>query len=386
MNIDKTGWATTTLGDICIKQEENDKENASNRFNRFVKVEHLDPDSLHIKRWGDAGKDELPPTFYKIFRMGQVLYPTRNPHLRRTALATFDCICGEKTLTLEPNKAIVNEKFFPFIFMSSTFIDHATTAIVGSTNPHVRWRDIAQFQFLLPPKDQQARLAELLWAGDAVVEGYGRLAEQINQLRLSFQYEKYNFPETISIGQISTKVGSGKTPLGGDKNYLKEGVVFLRSQNVLKGKISLEDIAYISSETHESMRSSKVQEGDVLLNITGASIGRSAVFEGPGFKEANVNQHVCIIRPIYYSSILLCDYLNSIFGQDQINTLQTGGNRQGLNFQNLRQLQVPNFSESVMIEIENQILKIGQQEDAIGLLIESQKNLQSHLLNQIFTP
>lgn len=100
MQIDKSTWIKVKLIDLVTKKEENDKENARNRFDRFLKVEHLDAESLHVKRWGNIADEELPPTFYKIFKKGQVLFPTRNPHLRRTALATFDGICGEKTLTL----------------------------------------------------------------------------------------------------------------------------------------------------------------------------------------------------------------------------------------------------------------------------------------------
>src|SRR5688572_25653229 len=102
MVIDKSNWIPITLADVTVKKEENDKANAASRFDKFLKVEHMDAEKLLIKRWGRIGEDELPPTFYKVFRKGQILYPTRNPHLKRVALASFDGICGEKTLTLEP--------------------------------------------------------------------------------------------------------------------------------------------------------------------------------------------------------------------------------------------------------------------------------------------
>ena len=171
LNIRKDQWVKVTLLDVFIKKEENDKENARNRFDRFLKVEHMDAESLHIKRWASQENgDELNPYFYKIFRKGQILFPTRNPHLRRTVLASFDGICGEKTLTLEPIEDLVIPEFIPFLFHSESFYAHTTGAIIGSTNPHVRWRDVANYEFLLPPKDQQAQLAELLWAMDEVVE------------------------------------------------------------------------------------------------------------------------------------------------------------------------------------------------------------------------
>jgi len=184
LNINKYNWVSYKLGEVVSKKEENDKENAKNRFDRFLRVEHMDAESLHIKRWASQENgDELNPYFYKVFRKGQVLFPTRNPHLRRTALASFDGICGEKTLTLEPIQKLVIPEFVPFIFHSESFYAHTTGAIIGSTNPHVRWRDVANYEFLLPPKDQQAQLAELLWAMDEVIEAELKLGECLKTSR-----------------------------------------------------------------------------------------------------------------------------------------------------------------------------------------------------------
>ena len=166
----KDGWKRVRLDDVVIRREENDRENARERFDTFVKVEHMEAGSLHLQRLGTQKDEELPPTFYKIFRKGQILFPTRNPHLRRTALAPCDGICGEKTLTLEVNDKVADPRLIPFLFHSASFYDHSAGAIIGSTNPHCRWRDIANYEFLLPPKDQQAKLAELLWAADTAVE------------------------------------------------------------------------------------------------------------------------------------------------------------------------------------------------------------------------
>ena len=97
------------------------------------------------------------------------------------------------------------------------------------------------------------------------------------------------------VGNLVSKLGSGSTPRGGKEVYVSEGIRFLRSQNVRNEGIDLEDIAYISQETHEKMSGTRVLPGDVLLNITGASLGRSTIFPDQ-LVEANVSQHVTIIR------------------------------------------------------------------------------------------
>jgi type I restriction enzyme S subunit len=147
--------------------------------------------------------------------------------------------------------------------------------------------------------------------------------------------------EAAKLNDLVKKVGSGVTPQGGRETYLKEGVLFIRSQNVLFGKLKLDDVAFISRKQHDKMSNSHLMPHDVLLNITGASIGRSSVVPET-IREGNVNQHVCIIRTNdKLDSQFLCEFLNSGFGQKQIDTFQAGGNRQGLNFQQIRSFNIP---------------------------------------------
>ncbi|MCO6493903.1 MAG: restriction endonuclease subunit S [Phaeodactylibacter sp.] len=148
--------------------------------------------------------------------------------------------------------------------------------------------------------------------------------------------------EVKNIGSLTEKIGSGITPTGGSRVYKSEGSVFLRSQNVGWGSLLLDEVAFIDEETHKSFDSTEIKEGDVLLNITGASIGRCAIAD-QRVENGNVNQHVCIIRgsagklnPKYLSSIIL-----SSIGQNQIDSFQAGGNRQGLNFGQIKAIQIP---------------------------------------------
>lgn len=148
--------------------------------------------------------------------------------------------------------------------------------------------------------------------------------------------------EEHEIGSLSIKVGSGITPLGGDKNYKTEGRIFVRSQNIGWGELLLEDVVFIDEEIHATFGATEIKEFDVLLNITGASIGRSAVADSR-IAGGNVNQHVCIIRVVLdkLNPFFLNQFLISGRGQKQIDSFQAGGNRQGLNFSQIRSLKIP---------------------------------------------
>ncbi|MCE9924523.1 restriction endonuclease subunit S [Aeromonas media] len=147
-----------------------------------------------------------------------------------------------------------------------------------------------------------------------------------------------NIPEHWSlkkIKHITKKIGSGITPLGGGSGYLDEGIPLLRSQNIHFDKIDLDGVARISEKTHMSMTNSQVKCGDVLLNITGGSIGRCYYVETKD--ELNVNQHVCIVRPTHQVNSVFLNYvLASEVGQRQIWFFQQGGGREGLNFQAIK--------------------------------------------------
>ena len=143
------------------------------------------------------------------------------------------------------------------------------------------------------------------------------------------------------IKDHTLKMGSGVTPSGGAASYLDAGIPLLRSQNVHFDGLRLDDVAYIAEETHEEMSGTKLRARDVLLNITGASIGR-CTFVPDGFGEGNVNQHVCIIRPaakLDHKFLAYC--LSAPWGQDQVFSSFTGASRQGLGQRDLGEIQVP---------------------------------------------
>ena len=139
------------------------------------------------------------------------------------------------------------------------------------------------------------------------------------------------------IGDIAAKVGSGSTPRGGAESYTDTGIIFIRSQNVNNDRLLLDDTVYIPESTHLKMSGSKVVANDILLNITGASIGRSCVVPSD-FTEANVNQHVCIIRTPNDDPVFVQSFLSSENGQNSIQSKQAGGGREGLNFQAIRSI------------------------------------------------
>jgi type I restriction enzyme S subunit len=147
--------------------------------------------------------------------------------------------------------------------------------------------------------------------------------------------------QVARMGWLARKLGAGSTPLGGKTVYQKDGVTFLRSQNVYNDGLRLDDVALIPRPVHERMSGTHIQWNDILLNITGASIGRCALVPNT-FMEGNVSQHVAIIR-LFVPDIRGFIHLSLISPSFQrlIDDVQVGVSREGLSMQRLKMFSMP---------------------------------------------
>ena len=139
-----------------------------------------------------------------------------------------------------------------------------------------------------------------------------------------------------TVENICSKIGSGSTPKG--SNYAPDGILFFRSQNIYNDGVVLEDIKYISEEVHQSMIGTEVLPNDLLLNITGGSLGRCAIVPNE-IDRGNVSQHVCILRPIIIKPEYLHTFILSSFFTKTMKI--TGSGREGLPKYNLEKMLLP---------------------------------------------
>lgn len=187
--------------------------------------------------------------------------------------------------------------------------------------------------------------------------------------------------EWVRLGEVLQKYGAGSTPLGGKSVYTSDGIMFLRSQNVWNDGLYLDDVARISKVIHEKMKGTKVIANDILLNITGASIGRSAIFP-LNFEEANVSQHVAILRSFtssivtYLHKLIISDFFQNLVFKEQV-----GVSREGLSMSKLSKFPIPLpplAEQKRIVEKVDQLLalcdeleeRIGKAEEKRGEILE----------------
>lgn len=248
----------------------------------------------------------------------------------------------------------------------------------GTTIPHFDSKVLSDYYYPCPPLHEQQAIAEYLDKNCSKIDALiAKLEQQVTDLGtmkkaeisrvvtkglnsdatlkdsgIEWIGEVPSHWEIVRLGQYTSKIGSGITPRGGSETYVDSGIPLLRSQNILFEGIDISDVAYITNEVDESMRGSRVLPGDVLLNITGASIGR-CYYVLESFGPANVNQHVCIIRPNGIDTKYLYYTLSSECCQTQIKVLQTGGNREGLTGLALKSFRIPLPDKDEQIRISD---------------------------------
>jgi type I restriction enzyme S subunit len=381
----RKNWTRVRLDDVVVRREENDKADAQSRFDSFVKVDHMEAGSLHLKGVGSQKDEELPPTFYKIFRKGQILFPTRNPHLRRTALAHCDGICGEKTLTLEVNEKVADPRLIPFLFHSASFYDHTAGAIIGSTNPHCRWRDVANYEFLLPPKDQQAKLAELLWAADKSQEMNLKMLSRLTALKEAHRKERFGIhpgDDTIALGQV-TEMTAGGTPRTTEPEYWENGdILWMSSGEVHKKRVRSTEKT-ITSLGFKNSSAKLIPQHSCLIALAGQGKTKGTVAINE--VELTTNQSVAAIIPKrdlvdpYY----LFHNLDSRYA-DFRHITGKGNARTGLNLSILKNFKIRFHEIEEMREIVATFDRLDTAIDSTQVLAESAKILKQTLINQIF--
>ena len=264
------------------------------------------------------------------------------------------------------DSSVVEQEFLYYLLLSNIFRVQVEQGWSYGTQQNISMKTLGNIKIIVPPLEEQKIIIKYLHNKctqiDTIIAKEQSVIEKMQEykkaiitqaitrgLNSSAKMKKTGFewigmiPKHWNVKKIkylTSKIGSGKTPKGGSDIYVDEGVLFIRSQNVYDGYFDLSSAVFISHEIDCTMSNTRVYRDDVLLNITGGSIGRSCLYESDEL--ANVNQHVCIIRCNSQMRPKFMQYFwNSSIGKTSIDIYQSGANREGLNFFGIGNTVVP---------------------------------------------
>jgi len=259
------------------------------------------------------------------------------------------CFGSGEFPTFAPDRKKLEPRWFHWMTKTKWFWQACDEKSRGTSGKNrIRPERFLEIEIPLPPLDEQHRIVERVEAlaarivkAQSLREETEMEAEVLLDTIVGKVFSELESTEHEPLKELTTKIGSGSTPSGGHASYPSSGIPFIRSLNVRMRFFQWDNIAYIDEATHKSMNGTKVKPNDVLLNITGASIGRVACAPDD-LVEGNVNQHVAIVRPIEsLDSQYLMYWLSQPAIQDFINDKQKGATRQGFTKAQIEKFEIP---------------------------------------------
>ena len=231
-NFDKSTWQKLPFSEIAQSIGER-VDPTTTDLETYVGLEHIDPESIHIKRFGKRG--DVSGTKLRCYP-GDVIFGRRRAYQRKAAICEFDGFCSAHSLVLRAIPEVIDPKLFPFFMHSDQFMHRAIDISVGGLSPTINWTKLKKERFLLPPKDQQAKLAELLWAADQSIQSLRACTTSMNILQKAVRKKLLDYGyssrsrdlppgwEKVRMRDLAT-VQSGATPARSHPEYYKEGAI-----------------------------------------------------------------------------------------------------------------------------------------------------------------
>lgn len=381
------GWMWVKFGDLA-KQITDSVDPDTSDLERYVAGGHMDTDDLKIRCWGLVGDGYLGPAFHRKFQKGHILYGSRRTYLRKVAVADFDGICANTTFVIEARPKKIHPPLLPFIMQSELFVEHSIRNSRGSTNPYVNWKDIAKYEFALPPLDEQQRIAEILAAAEDTNRNWDSVLEDMRKLRDALSFELFmhhakEIPE-IKCSELCDEITVGIVVRPASYYVDNGGVPTLRSLNVFPNRYDLNELVYLSQEGHIQHSKSQLRKGDLVVVRTGRP-GDAAVVNGEvdGFNciDLIIVRTSEVIRPHY-----LMHFLNSAAGRTELTRLTAGTAQQHLNVTALNNLKIPVRSLEAQDFIVKQFGDVDTRIDSAYLHLQKGIALKKSLLSQMLSP
>ena len=268
----------------------------------IVGLEHLIPQEIKF-----SGYDvDTENTFTKTFKKGQILFGRRRAYLKKAAIADFDGICSGDSTVIEAIPGKVDPLLLPFIIQNDKFFDYAVSRSAGGLSPRVKWEHLKDYEFDLPPIEEQRILADKLWAAYRLKESYKKLLtatqEMVKSQFIEMYYNTHNKQTLESVCPIMNK---GITP-----KYVESSSVLVINQACIHWDGQrLGNIKYHNEEI--PVRKRILESGDVLLNATGnGTLGRCCVFICPSDNNTYINDgHVIALSTD--RAVILPEVLNT---------------------------------------------------------------------------
>lgn len=387
---DRTKWRTVKLGEV-VRQVRDKVDSASSAgITHYLPGGGISGSTFQITEWKAVNDGVMGPAFHMRFMPGHVLYKSRVPH--GVAVADRVAICANTTYVLQSNSELLDQRLLPYLLVTDKFRQFEKDNNRGSTNLFLNYSDIAKFEFDLPPIDQQSRIADILWAVDAVGEKLRRLGICARDTYES-TLEDFFFAEKTSDGPCF-KIKWQTTQLQNivlPDTPIRYGIVQVLShcQDGVP-TVAIKDLnGNFRDSLHKTLpeiearyANSRIRPGDLLLSIK-ASVGDVAIV--PDHFEGNISRDLARIRcgPMMPANLLLHLFRSHRY-RAYVSKYVVGSTRKEISIHLLRRFEVPLPPENEAKSFLDAVEKIKNVQSSVDTHVQHLMALRTQIIEKVF--
>jgi len=406
------GWRKVRFGDVVHKVNDKVPNRDEWTFKRYIGGEHFDEGEIRITKSNpiEGNEEVIGSAFHMRFKPGQVLYVTRNPRLRKGGMVDFEGVCSNVSFVMEADETQLLQSLLPFVIQTEDFVMHTCNNAHGSTNPFLNWKDIAKYEFLLPPIEEQKKISEVLWGIENNLINANDLFKRLlffknkllNELfhkglnKSLFKKTKIgNIPsdwDVVPFGRItnkSVKYSFTGGPFGSDlksEHYTKSGVRIIQLQNMGDEIFKNDYFLYTSKEKADQLIACNIYPGEIIMAKMAEPLARACYI--PNYDERYV---MCsdgiriVVDERRYDKNFVFYSINSKYFRNNAIKHSTGTTRQRIGLGTLKNLEFisPPLTEQKQISqiISKFQLNIDNQEKYLNTLKDQRNKLSNELLS-----
>jgi type I restriction enzyme, S subunit len=374
LKFNKEKWEKVSLGDIVFEPKETAKNIIEEGFEHIVGLEHIDSDDIHLKK---SFSVETETTFTKVFRKGDVLFGRRRAYLKKAAQATFDGVCSGDITVLRA-KENIDSRLLPFIIHNEKFFDYAVKHSAGGLSPRVKFKDLANYEFLLPPKQQQAELADLLWAMDEVIEKDLMILDRLDSIKkiIVTNFFSEDFGNYKKLGDLVV-IRSGESSSTFNLVDKKKGIPYLKVAD-LNESVIYQDF---SKEWVLQGKKKPIEKDSVIFPKRGAAIMTNKV--RILLEDSYLDTNLMALKP-KNKNILSSEFLHIFLEYIELFKIADVAQIPQINNIHINPLVINLPIISKQDNFIKKLTDVSRIKSSLGSKLQSSKALQKSLINQIF--
>jgi type I restriction enzyme S subunit len=354
------GWRIYPFSEIADSITERVDDPSASGLEHYVGLEHLDPDTPRISRWGTPSDVEATKL---RFYPGDVIYARRRAYQRKLGVADWDGIASAHALVLRARPEVCLPGFLPFFLQSDQFHRRALDISVGSLSPTINWKTLSVQKFALPPTSDQVAIVELLGAFERTRSLLVETSSSAQQFRdaLMADPELHSAEEPLGSLLLACDYGISVAPQD------RGDVPILRMNNLEGGELVLDDLRWIPAAGLQD--ADLVEPDDILFNRTNSIdlVGKVALvphgLEPMAFASYLIRLQVDRKRVL---PAFVVGFLQSAVGRSRISRFITRGVSQAnVNSSNLKRVMVPVPPMTLQEQVVQQWQAVRDLQDAL---------------------